>query len=289
MSAQGFYRFAATDTASPDFQPKAISYVMAGGLISAIIGPQLVKFTSSSFVIPFLGTYLIVILLNLIGAILFLYLRIPTPKQELTEQYEYRSYRQILKTPELLVAIICAMVAYALMNLVMTSTPLAVVGCGFTANNAADIVSMHVLAMFVPSFFTGHLIVRYGNIKIITIGLLILSLSGLVALSGISLTNFSIALILLGIGWNFSFIGATSLLASSHKAEERGKIQGLNDFIVFGGVTFASLASGGLMNCAGSSAALGWSAVNFAMLPFLILAGLAIFFLSRKVVRTRII
>ena len=152
---------------------------MAGGLISAIIGPQLVKFTSSSFVIPFLGTYIIVILLNLIGAILFLYLRIPTPKQELTEQYESRSYSQILKTPELLVAIICAMVGYALMNLVMTSTPLAVVGCGFTANNAADIVSMHVLAMFIPSFFTGHLIVRFGNIKIIATGLLILSLSGL--------------------------------------------------------------------------------------------------------------
>lgn len=289
MSAQGFYRFAATDTASSDFKPKAISYVMAGGLISAIIGPQLVKFTSSSFVIPFLGTYIIVILLNLIGAILFLYLRIPTPKQELTEQYESRSYSQILKTPELLVAIICAMVGYALMNLVMTSTPLAVVGCGFTANNAADIVSMHVLAMFIPSFFTGHLIVRFGNIKIIATGLLILSVSGLVALSGISLMNFSIALILLGIGWNFSFIGATSLLTSSHTPEERGKIQGLNDFIVFGGVTFASLASGGLMNCAGGSAASGWSAVNFAMLPFLILAGLAIFYLSRKTVRNRII
>ena len=133
------------------------------------------------------------------------------------------------------------MVAYALMNLVMTSTPLAVVGCGFTENNAADIVSMHVLAMFIPSFFTGHLIVRFGNIKIITAGLLILSVSGTVALSGISLANFSIALVLLGIGWNFGFIGATSLLANSHAPEERGKIQGLNDFIVFGGVTVASL------------------------------------------------
>jgi MFS family permease len=174
------------------------------------------------------------------------------------------------------------MVAYALMNLVMTSTPLAVVGCGFTENNAADIVSMHVLAMFIPSFFTGHLIVRFGNIKIITSGLLILSLSGLVALSGISLANFSIALVLLGVGWNFGFIGATSLLANSHTPEERGKIQGLNDFIVFGGVTVASLASGGLMNCAGSSAGAGWNAVNFAMLPFLTLAGLAILFLSQR-------
>ena len=134
MSAQGFYRFAATDTASPDFKPKAISYVMAGGLISAIIGPQLVKVTSSSFVIPFLGTYVTVILLNLVGAFLFLYLKIPPPRTERDNRYESRSYSQILKTPELLVAIICAMVAYALMNLVMTSTPLAVVGCGFTEN-----------------------------------------------------------------------------------------------------------------------------------------------------------
>ena len=282
MSAQGFYRFAATDTASKGFKPKAISYVMAGGLISAIIGPQLVKLTSSSLIIPFLGTYLSVILLNLIGALLFLYLKIPLPRPEQNKYYGSRSYAQILKTPELLVAIICAMVAYALMNLVMTSTPLAVVGCGFTESNAADIVSMHVLAMFIPSFFTGHLIVRFGNIKIITAGLLILSVSGIVALSGISLANFSIALVLLGIGWNFGFIGATSLLANSHAPEERGKIQGLNDFIVFGGVTVASLASGGLMNCAGSSAASGWNAVNFAMLPFLILAGLAILFLSQK-------
>ena len=282
MSAQGFYRFAATDTASKGFKPKAISYVMAGGLISAIIGPQLVKLTSSSLKIPFLGTYLSVILLNLIGALLFLYLKIPLPRPEQNKYYGSRSYAQILKTPELLVAIICAMVAYALMNLVMTSTPLAVVGCGFTESNAADIVSMHVLAMFNPSFFTGHLIVRFGNIKIITAGLLILSVSGIVALSGISLANFSIALVLLGIGWNFGFIGATSLLANSHAPEERGKIQGLNDFIVFGGVTVASLASGGLMNCAGSSAASGWNAVNFAMLPFLILAGLAILFLSQN-------
>ena len=219
MSAQGFYRFAATDTASIGFKPKAISYVMAGGLISAIIGPQLVKLTSSSLIIPFLGTYLTVILLNLIGAFLFLYLKIPIPRPEHNKHYGSRSYSQILKTPELLVAIICAMVAYALMNLVMTSTPLAVVGCGFTENNAADIVSMHVLAMFIPSFFTGHLIVRFGNIKIITAGLLILTVSGVVALSGISLANFSIALVLLGVGWNFGFIGATSLLANSHAPE----------------------------------------------------------------------
>ena len=193
---------------------------------------------------------------------MFLYLKIPLPRPEHNKNYGSRSYRQILKTPELLVAIICAMVAYALMNLVMTSTPLAVVGCGFTENNAADIVSMHVLAMFIPSFFTGHLIVRFGNIKIITAGLFILSVSGTVALSGISLANFSIALVLLGIGWNFGFIGATSLLANSHAPEERGKIQGLNDFIVYSVHAIGSLSAGIFITLT------NWKIMNFICIPF---------------------
>ena len=145
-------------------------------------------------------------------------------------------------------AVICAMVSYALMNLVMTSTPLAVVGCGLSEGNAADIVTGHVLAMFLPSFFTGHLIARFGVEKVIATGLLILAGAGAVALQGVSLENFFIALILLGVGWNFGFIGATSMLAGAHEAHERGRMQGMNDLLVFGGVTLASLASGGLMN-----------------------------------------
>ena len=283
MSAQGFFRFAATDTASDTYKPKAISYVMAGGLLSAVVGPQLVKLTAESMVIPFLGTYLGVIVLNIVGMWLFALLDIPRPTRHARgTPVEGRSRAQLLKEPVIAVAIICATVSYALMNLVMTSTPLAVVGCGFQTSNAADIVSAHVLAMYAPSFFTGHLIARFGVEKIIAAGLAILAASGAVALSGVELEHFFIALVLLGIGWNFGFIGGTTLLAQSHTAVERGRIQGINDAIVFGGVTMASLSSGQLMNCSGSDVETGWQLVNLAMLPFLVLAGGALIWLAMR-------
>ncbi|GGH17807.1 Predicted arabinose efflux permease, MFS family [Cribrihabitans marinus] len=279
MSAHGFYRFAAADTASDTFRPKAISYVMAGGLAAAVIGPQLVKATSQAFVIPFLGTYLAIIALNVVGSSLFLFLDIPKPPPPAEDSPRGRTRWELITTPHIAVAVICAMVSYALMNLVMTSTPLAVVGCGFTQGNAADVVTSHVLAMYVPSFFTGHLIARFGAEKIVALGLLILAGAGSVALQGVELDNFFLALILLGLGWNFGFIGATSMLAAAHAPHERGRMQGLNDLLVFGGVTFASLASGGLMNCSGGSAVEGWTAVNLAMAPFLVLAGGALIWL----------
>ena len=282
MSAQGFYRFAAADTASEAFRPKAISYVMAGGLASALIGPQLVKVTAQSMAVPFMGTYLAIIVINVVGSVLFLVLNIPKPKPRSANAPIGRSRWEIMKTPTVVVAMICAMVSYALMNLVMTSTPLAVVGCGFEQNTAADIVSAHVLAMFVPSFFTGHLIARFGTTKIVAAGLFILACAGAVALHGVNVENFFLALILLGVGWNFGFIGATTMLASAHNPEEKGIVQGMNDFFVFGGVTMASLASGGLMNCSGGSAVEGWSAVNIAMVPFLTLAGGALIWLATQ-------
>lgn len=283
MSAHGFYRFAATDTASDGYKPKAISYVMAGGLLSAILGPQIVKVTADLMVIPFLGTYLGVIVINLVGMSLFTLLDIPKPAPVNREApVEGRSRAELLREPVIIVAIICATVSYALMNLMMTSTPLAVVGCGFETSNAADIVSAHVLAMYAPSFFTGHLIARFGTQKIVATGLVILALSGAVALSGVALENFFIALILLGVGWNFGFIGGTAMLAKSHTEAERGRIQGINDMIVFGGVTVASLGSGQLMNCSGSDVQTGWQMVSLAMLPFLVLAGGALIWLSLK-------
>ena len=284
MSAQGFYRFAATDTASEAFRPKAISYVMAGGLISAIIGPQLNKLVQDAFVVPFLGTYLAVAALNLFGMLLFLALDLPKDTKGqpvMANAPKARSRRELLRDPRIIVAVICGMVAYSLMNLVMTSTPLAVVGCGFTKNNANDIVSAHVLAMFAPSFFTGHLIARFGVEKIIATGLVILMGAGMVALSGVAIPNFFGALILLGIGWNFGFIGATTMLSSAHAPHERGVVQGMNDMIVFGMVTVASLASGGLMKCSGGTAVEGWDAVNLAMIPFLILAAGALIWLRK--------
>jgi len=280
MSAHGFYRFAAIDTATEEFRPKAMSYVMAAGLIAAILGPQFTKITSDAMVVPFLGTYVAIIVINLFGAVLFMFLDIPTPPKVAEGDDPGRTRMQMLRDPRIAVAIITGMVSYALMNLVMTSTPLAVVGCGYTKDLAADVVTGHVLAMFAPSFFTGHLIVRFGVEKIVATGMFILAAAGLVALSGIAITNFYVALILLGIGWNFGFIGASTMLATAHGPAERGRIQGINDMIVFGFVTLASLASGGLMNCSGGSAVQGWSAVNLAMIPFLALAGASLIWLA---------
>ncbi len=282
MSANGFFRFAATDTASPEFRPKAISYVMAGGLLSAILGPQMVSFTAEAMPIPFLATYLGVIVLNIGGMALLSLLDIPTPAKPETNAPQGRPRWELLKSPVIAVAIICGTVSYALMNLVMTSTPLAVVGCGFATSDAANIVSAHVLAMYAPSFFTGHLIARFGARMIVGTGLVILAAAGAVAISGVELTQFYIALILLGIGWNFGFIGATAMLTASHNAEERGRVQGMNDMIVFGGVFLASLSSGTLMNCAGSTTETGWQMVNLAMLPFLVLAGAALIWLALR-------
>ena len=293
MSAQGFYRFAATDTASDTYKPKAISYVMAGGLLSAILGPQLNKVVEDFSVVPFLGTYVAVVVLNLVGMLLFLALDLDNGTRDqpkIDNAPVARTRGQLLSDPNIIVAIIVALVGYSLMNLVMTSTPLAVVGCGYALDNANDIVSAHVLAMFAPSFFTGHLIVRFGVKTIMSVGLVILAVAGVSALAGVnladadqpSLFSFYAALIFLGLGWNFGFIGATTLLTSSHAPHERGIVQGLNDMVVFGSVTLASLASGGLMNCSGGTAVEGWTAVNLAMAPFLVLAGGAIIWLAMR-------
>ncbi|WP_415920762.1 MFS transporter [Tateyamaria sp. SN6-1] len=286
MSSQGFFRFAATDTASDAFKPKAISYVMAGGLISALIGPQIVSYMTANnpdaTAMRYFDIYLVAMGLNVLGMALFFLLDIPKPPAPNASDAPMRSKRTLLSEPRILVAVICGAVSYALMNLVMTSTPLAVVACGYSEPDAANVVTAHVLAMFAPSFFTGHLIARFGVERITGLGLVILALAGVVALSGVALGQFFGALILLGLGWNFGFIGATTMLTTAHRAEERGRVQGMNDLIVFGSVTFASLASGGLMNCAGGDAVQGWAAVNLAMVPFLVLAGGSLIWLALK-------
>jgi MFS family permease len=259
-----------------------MSYVMAGGLAAAFIGPQLAISTSGAMTTPFLGTYIAVIIINVLGGFLFLFLDIPTPAKISKHSIGGRSRLEMLKTPRIAVAIIAAMVSYALMNLIMTSAPLAIVGSGHPQSAAAHVVTGHVLAMFIPSFFTGHLIVRFGVEKIISLGLVILASAGVVGLMGVNIMGFYGALILLGIGWNFGFIGASTMLTQAHSEQERGRIQGINDMIVFGFVTLGSLSSGVLMNCSGSNVIAGWSAVNLAMVPFLALAGGALIWLSLR-------
>ena len=280
MSTLGFYRFAATDTASEAFRPRAISLVMAGGLLSAVIGPLIVRTTADATVIPFVATYAAVAGLNLAGLWLFLLLDIPRPAPPAAGDARGRTRAELLRDPAILVPVLCGMVSYALMNLVMTSTPLAVVGCGFGTGDAASVVSAHVVAMYGPSFVTGSLIARFGARRIVAAGLACLAAAGLVGLSGVTLPHFYAALILLGIGWNFGFIGATTMLTAAHAPHERGTVQGLNDMLVFGLVTVGSLASGGLMGLAADAVA-GWGAVNLAMIPFLALAAGALLWRGR--------
>ncbi|MFO1207647.1 MAG: MFS transporter [Amaricoccus sp.] len=280
QSAQGFFRFAATDGAPEDFQPRAISYVMGAGLASAIIGPQLVALTADALApTPFAGAYAAAAALNVLGVWLFALLDSPRPRPLSGDGPRARSRLELIRTPRIAVAMLCAMVSYALMNLVMTSTPLAVVGCGFGTGTAANVVSGHVIAMFAPSFFTGTLIARFGVERVIAAGLLLLAAAGVTGYTGATLPHFALTLILLGLGWNFAFIGATAMLTAAHTAQERGRVQGMNDFAVFGLVALASLASGGLMNCTGGDPAHGWIAVNLATIPFLAAAGGALLWL----------
>jgi len=264
--------------ASDAFRPKAISWVMAGGLFAALLGPQFVIwFRDWLEPVPYAGAYAFLVVLNIGGAVPLLFLDIPRPpRREKGTARPGRSWREILTQRRIVVAMLCAMVSYSLMNLVMTSTPLAMVDCGFAPDDAAGVVRIHVLAMYGPSFFTGPLIARFGAPRVISAGLAMLAAAALVALAGIEIEHFTIALALLGLGWNFGFIGATSMLAESHRADERARVQGLNDFLVMGLVTIASFSSGALM------AGFGWDAVNIAMLPLLTLAAAALIWLTLR-------
>jgi predicted MFS family arabinose efflux permease len=282
MAAQNFYRFAAADMASRDYRPKAISWVMVGGLISAIFGPELVVWFKDTLApIPYAGAYRAMVVLNLVGVIPLLFIDIAPPPRTPRGQRQGRPWREILAERRVVVTMLCAMVLFALMNLVMTSTPLAMVHHGFATDTAAGVVRVHVLAMYAPSFITGTLIARYRSPRIIALGLALLATGALVALSGMELLNFNVALALIDVGWNFGFIGATTMLAGAHLPEERARVQGLNDFLVMGMVTLASVSSGALMS------QLGWQAVNVAVIPLLVLASVALIWLALERFPTR--
>ncbi|MCB1497282.1 MAG: MFS transporter [Bauldia sp.] len=257
------YRFAAADSGDAAFRAKAISWVMMGGIAAAIIGPQTVIFTRNLLdPIPFAGSFFAMSALAVIG---FLVLTLlgggarEAPKVEAMSGG--RPLSEIARQPRFIVAVVCAMGSYALMALVMTAAPLAMVACGLGEDNAALGIQWHVLAMFGPSFITGRLIARFSAETIITVGLALLAGCGAVALAGIDLANFWLALILLGVGWNFGFIGATAMLTQTYRPEERGKVQGLNDFLVFGTVAVASFSSGTLFST------LGWDWINIVVFP----------------------
>ena len=267
------YRFAAADVGSPAVRAKAISWVMFGGVASAIIGPQTVIFGRDLLKpIPFAGAFFGITLLALVAMVVLSFLggsaRYAPPAAG--PAGGGRPLAEIARQPRFIVAVLCGMGSYAMMSLVMTAAPLAMVACGLGETNAALGIQWHVLGMFVPSFFTGRLIARFGVETIIAIGMVILAICGGVALAGIDLGNFWISLILLGIGWNFGFIGATTMLTGTYRAEERGKVQGFNDFLVFGTVAVASFSSGKLFTFA------GWDTVNLVIFPVVAICGLAL-------------
>ena len=281
MASQAFYRFAATDDCEDRFKARAISTVLSGGLIAAILGPFMVKISLSlNNSVPFLYSYLGVVILNCLGPFILSYIKpIPLSKSSggnindnSNKTNLNRPLVTIFKSPVIVVSIICSMIAYGVMNLIMTSSPIAIVGCGFGNNQAANVVSAHALAMFAPSFITGKLIEKYGEKSIISTGMLLFLLAVLIAYSGVDISNFYISLILIGVGWNFSFIGSTSLLTKNHYPSERGKVQGINDFFVFGFVALSSVTSGWLMNCSANSSQLGWEVVNLTATPLVIFA-----------------
>jgi MFS family permease len=255
------FRFAAADTASIAFRPKAISLVLVGGIIAAVLGPQTVIHSRDLIgSVPYAGVYLAASVFLIVGALILIALDIPKPLA-VRRGHAGRPLSQIARRPRFIIAVSCAISAYALMSLVMTAAPLAMVGHGHHLDAATLGIQWHVLAMFGPSFFTGSLIVRFGAERIIAVGLVLLIGCAVVALSGVSIGHFWLALILLGVGWNFGFIGGTTLVTETYEPVEKERVQALNDFLVFGFVAFASFMSGRLLISG------GWNAVNLSVLP----------------------
>lgn len=257
------YRFAATDAVEPSKRAKAISRIMVGGLIAAVIGPQAVIWTRDAWpTAPFAGSFLGQAGLALLALPLLWMLRAPPPQSAVVEGTA-RPLGTIARSPGFVVAVTAGIVSYGLMAFIMTAAPMAMVGCGHTVGEAALGIQWHVLAMFAPSFFTGHLIARFGKIAITALGLVLIAASGLLALAGLELLHFWGSLILLGVGWNFGFIGATAMVTDTYTPAERAKVQALNDFLVFGTVAVASFGSGRLLNTS------GWETINTLMLPLI--------------------
>ncbi|MGM0987091.1 MAG: MFS transporter [Pseudomonadota bacterium] len=274
---QGFamyYRFAAADVASPAFRSRAISLVMAGGVAAAFLGPwNASAATDLVAAVPLGGPYLVIALLALLAIALLTQLRVPSSGEPQPGETS-RPMAVIAARPSFRVAVLAGAVGYAIMVLVMTATPLAMRARGFEMHQVAFIMQWHVLGMFAPSFVTGSLIVRFGVPRILLAGGLLLTGTVAVANLGTALAHFWVALVLLGIGWNFLFVGGSALLSTVHGEAERGKVQGVNDLIIFSLVALGSLMAGALLH------RLGWEALNLAMLPAILIVMLATLWLG---------
>jgi MFS family permease len=267
------YRFAAADAASHDFKAKAISLVLTGGLVGGIIGPELSKHTRDLFAVPFLGAYASLIVFCLITTGLLAFIRIPAPSA--AERREpVRPLRTLMAQPAFIVAVTGSALGYGVMSLLMTATPLAMGLSGHPYSAAATVIQWHVIGMFAPSFFTGSLIKRHGVLRVMSAGVALEALCVAIALSGESVTRFWWALLLLGVGWNFLYVGGTTLLTDCYRASEKAKAQGTHDFLVFLTTATSSFASGLLMSRN------GWAMLNYTAMPVLAVIGAAIIWLA---------
>src|ERR1700761_2495655 len=254
------YRFAAADGASAEYRPKAVSWVMAGGVFAGVLGPQLVQWTMNIWP-PYLFAFSFVVQAIVAVMAMLVLSGIDAPKPAPSDLDGGRPLFEIVRQPRFIAAALCGVIAYPMMNLVMTSAPLAMKMCGLPVSASNFGIQWHIVAMYGPSFFTGSLIARFGAPRIVAAGLLLEALAASVGLSGITALHFWATLIVLGIGWNFGFVGASALVLETHRPEERNKVQAFNDFLVFGMMAVGSFSSGQLL------ANYGWSAVNLVVYP----------------------
>ncbi len=254
------YRFAAADGASAAFRPKAVSWVMAGGVFAGVLGPQLVQWTMDIWS-PYLFAFSFVVQSAVALVAMVILAGVDAPRPAPADLHRGRPLLEIARQPRFIAAALCGVIAYPTMNLVMTSAPLAMKMCGLSVSDSNFGIQWHIVAMYGPSFFTGTLIARFGAPRVVAAGLLLEACGAMIGLSGITAMHFWATLIVLGMGWNFGFVGASALVLETHRPEERNKVQAFNDFLVFGMMAVGSFSSGQLL------ANYGWAAVNWVVFP----------------------
>ncbi len=274
------YRFAATEVAAPADKARAISLVLAGGIVGGFLGPAITRWGQHMFATPFLGSF--VMLAGVAILALAVQSRVNVPKPSAAERSGGgRPLREIIRQPVFIVAALSGGLGYGLMNLLMTATPLAMSFCSLPYSQAALVIQWHVVGMYAPGFFTGSLIKRMGMSRVIVAGVVLMAAGSLVALNGVTLAHFVAALVLVGIGWNFMYTGGTTLLTESYAPAEKARTQGANDFIVFSIMGVSSFSSGALVSAA------GWEVMNWGALPVLFLiAGVVLWFARHRAATT---
>jgi len=277
-----YYRFAAADAAADEYKSRAISFVLAGGVVAAVVGPNLAHWTSDWLPALFAGSYLALSGIMLLSMLTLSFLTIPPPT--IASQHGGRTLPLLARQPAFSVAILGGALGYAVMALVMTATPLAMHDHAHSFGDTAFVIEWHVLGMFAPSFFTGHLIRRFGVLNIMLAGVVMQAVCVAVNLAGTGINNFWLALTLLGIGWNFLFIGGTTLLTETYAPAEKGRAQAANDFLVF------TAASAGVLSAGPLQHHFGWQAVNYGVIPLIAVTFIAIAWLAyiRRTIEARV-